>query len=355
MSYKNEFNQRLDWIKQRATPAPVSIGLIILGALLAFSPVGIVYPDFLLPAVDLGILTALYGLVILGVNLQVGHTGLINFGPHLFFGVGAYTMAMMASTGSFAGVTFGLPILVALVAAVVLSGAVGLLIGSTSLQLRDDYLAIVTLAGAEIFIRLINGVQPIFGGQTGIQNVPQPIGSIAASYKTGLTATLLIFAGILVAAYAIVNRLTNAPYGRVLRAIRADNDGARSIGKNVGRYKLMVFVLGAALAGFAGAMVPLYNGSIAPTFTTITLTVTIWIGMLMGGAGNNRAVIGGLLIIMGIRLFTRFLNTYSPVGGGFFAPLRLVLIGAVLWGVIYYKPEGIWGDPDRLGEVFIRK
>jgi len=117
----------------------------------------------------------------------------------------------------------------------------------------------------------------------------------------------------------------------------------------------MVFALGAALAGFAGAMVPLYNGSIAPTFTTITLTVTIWIGMLMGGAGNNRAVIGGLLIIMGIRLFTRFLNTYSPVGGGFFAPLRLVLIGAVLWGVIYYKPEGIWGDPDRLGEVFIRK
>jgi branched-chain amino acid transport system permease protein len=355
MSYTTEINRRLDWVKQRATAAPVSIVLITVGVLLAFSPVGIAYPDFLLPAVDLGILTALYGLVILGVNLQVGHTGLINFGPHLFFGVGAYTMAMMASSGSFAGVTFGLPIPVGLVAAVVLSSAVGLLLGSTSLQLRDDYLAIVTLAGAEIFIRLINGVQPIFGGQTGIQNIPQPIGAVAASYKTGLTATLLIFSGILVAAYAVVTKLTDAPYGRVLRAIRADNDGARSIGKKVGRYKLVVFGLGAALAGFAGAMVPLYNGSIAPSFTTITLTVTIWIGMLMGGAGNNRAVIGGLLIIMGIRLFTRFMNTYSPVGGGFFAPLRLMLIGIVLWAVIYYKPEGIWGDPDRLGEVFTRK
>jgi branched-chain amino acid transport system permease protein len=355
MSYTTEFNRRLDWIKQRASPAPVSIGLIIVGVLLAVSPVGIVYPDFLLPAVDLGILMTLYGFVILGVNLQVGHTGLINFGPHLFFGVGAYTMAMLASRGSFAGVTFGLPIPVGLVAAIVLSGTVGLLLGSTSLQLRDDYLAIVTLAGAEIFVRLINGVQPIFGGQTGIQNVPQPIGSIAASYKAGLTATLLIFGGLLVAAYAAVNRLTNAPYGRVLRAIRADNDGARSIGKNVDRYKLMVFVLGAALAGFAGAMVPLYNGSIAPSFTTITVTVTIWIGMLMGGAGNNRAVIGGLMIIMGIRLFTRYMNTYSPIGGGFFAPLRLILIGLVLWGVIYYKPEGIWGNPDRLGEVFTRK
>lgn len=355
MSYATEFNRRLDWVKQRTTPAPLSIGLIILGVLMALSPVAIVYPDFLLPVVDLGILTVLYGLIILGVNLQVGHTGLINFGPHLFFGVGAYTMAMLASRGSFAGVTFGLPIPVGLVAAIVLSSAAGLLLGSTSLQLRDDYLAIVTLAGAEIFIRLINGVQPIFGGQTGIQNVPQPIGSIAASYKTGLTATLLVFSGLLVAAYWLVNRITNAPYGRVLRAIRADNDGARAIGKNVGRYKLVVFVLGAALAGFAGAMVPLYNGSIAPSFTTITVTVTIWIGMLMGGAGNNRAVLGGLFIIMGIRLFTRFMNTYSPVGGGFFAPLRLILIGIVLWAVIYYKPEGIWGDPDQLGEVFTRK
>lgn len=355
MSYTTEINQRLDWIKQRATPAPISIGLITVGLLLAFSPVGIVYPDFLLPAVDIGILTALYGLVILGVNLQVGHTGLINFGPHLFFGVGAYTMAMLTSEGSFAGVTFGLPIPIGLIAAVALSIGVGGLLGSTSLQLRDDYLAIVTLAGAEIFVRLINGVQPIFGGQTGIQNVPQPIGSVAATYKTGLTATLLVFTGILLAAYIAVNRLTNAPYGRVLRAIRADSDGAESIGKNVSRYKLVVFIVGAALAGFAGAMVPLYNGSIAPTFTTITLTVTIWIGMLMGGAGNNRAVIGGLLIIMGIRLFTRFMNTYSPIGGGVFAPLRLILIGLVLWAVIYYKPEGIWGDPDQLGEVFTNK
>lgn len=355
MSYTTEVSQRLDWVKKRTGPVPISVGLIVAGVALALSPVGIVYPDFLLPVVDLGILTALYGLVVLGLNLQVGHTGLINFGPHLFFGVGAYTMAMLTSRGSFAGVTFGLPIPVGLVAAVALAVGAGLLLGSTSLQLRDDYLAIVTLAGAEIFIRLINGVQPIFGGQTGIQNVPQPIGSVAASYKTGLTATLLIFAGILVAAYVATERLTNAPYGRVLRAIRADNDGAKSIGKNVSRYKLTVFVLGAALAGFAGAMVPLYNGSIAPTFTTITLTVTVWIGMLMGGAGNNRAVIGGLLIIMGIRLFTRFMNTYSPVGGGFFAPLRLILIGLVLWTVIYYKPEGIWGNPDRLGEVFTRK
>ena len=99
----------------------------------------------------------------------------------------------------------------------------------------------------------------------------------------------------------------------------------------------------------------MYNGSIAPSFTTIEMTVTVWIGMLMGGAGNNRAVIGGTAIIMGMRLFTRYMQQYSPVGGGFFAPFRLVLIGVVLWAVIYYRPEGIWGNPDKLGEVFTRK
>jgi branched-chain amino acid transport system permease protein len=355
VSHPTKLDERFDWLKNRIGSAPLSIGLIVVGVMVAVSPVPVVYPDFLLPAVDLGILTAIYGLVVLAVNLQVGHTGLINFGPHLFFGVGAYAMAMLTSDGSFAGVTFGLPVPVGLVVAVVLAVGAGLLVGSTSLQLRDDYLAIVTLAAAEIFVRLINGVQPVFGGQTGIQNVPQPIGSLAVSYKTGLTATLLVLSGLLVAAYAIVHRVTTAPYGRVLRAIRADDEATKSLGKSVGRYKLTVFILGAALAGFAGAMVPLYNGSIAPSFTTISLTVTIWIGMLMGGAGNDRAVLGGLVLIMGLRLFTRFMQSYSPIGGNIFAPLRVVLIGLVLWAVIYYKPEGIWGNPDQLGEVFTRK
>lgn len=355
MSVVTELNDRLDLVKKRVKLAPLSVVLIVAGLLMALSPVGMVFPDVLIPAIDLGILTVIYGLVVLGVNLQVGHTGLINFGPHLFFGIGAYTVAIVTSGGSFAGTALGLPIPVALIGALVLTVAAGLLIGSTSLQLRDDYLAIVTLAAAEIFVRLITGVQPIFGGQTGIQNVPQPIMSPAANYKTGLLATLLVFTGILIAAYLVVNRVTEAPYGRVLQAIRGDEDAAESLGKSVGRYKLAVFIYGAVLAGLAGAMVPLYNGSIAPTFTTITLTVTIWIGMLMGGAGNNRAVIGGLLVIMGLRLFTRIMQSYSPIGGGIFAPLRIVLIGAVLWGVIYYKPEGIWGNPDQLGEVFTRK
>lgn len=354
MSYRTNLNDGYGWLKQRVTAAPLSVSLIVIGVSMAVSPVGVVYPDFLLPAVDLGILTVIYGLVVLAVNLQVGHTGLINFGPHLFFGVGAYATAMLTSNGSFAGMTFGLPVPVGLVGSVVLAVVAGLLVGATSLQLRDDYLAIVTLAAAEIFVRLITGVQPVFGGQTGIQNVPQPLTAPAVNYKTGLTATLFVLCGLLIAAYAIIDRVTDAPYGRVLRAIRADNDAAKSLGKSVGRYKLTVFVIGAALAGFAGAMVPLYNGSIAPSFTTISLTVTIWIGMLMGGAGNNRAVIGGLLLIMGLRLFTRYMQSYSPIGGNVFAPLRIVLIGVVLWLVIYYKPEGIWGNPDRLGEVFTR-
>ncbi|WP_251343733.1 branched-chain amino acid ABC transporter permease [Haloplanus halophilus] len=355
MSYLSDTVDQSEWLQRVLSPVPVSVGLIVFGVALLSAQVGIGYPNFMIAALDLAVLGLTYGLVVLGLNLQVGHTGLINFGPHLYYAIGAYTTAMVASESTIAGVALGLPVPVGVVLGVVLSMVAGLFIGATSLQLRTDYLAIVTLASAEIMVRVINGIQFVFGGQTGILNVPQPIHEAAVNYKSELLVTLLILGGVLLLAYAAVDRLTSSPYGRVLRAIRADEEAAQSLGKAVPRYKLWVFIYGSALMGLAGTIVPLYNGSMAPTFTTIQMTVTVWIGMLVGGAANNRAVIGGIGIIIGLRLVTRYLQQYSPVGGGVFAPLRLVLIGAVLWAVIYYRPQGIWGDPDKLGEVFTRK
>jgi len=355
VSYLPEPGEQPDWVTTLIRPASVSVGLVLLGVSILLAPIVFTYPTFLIAAMDLGVLLLIYALVVLGLNLQVGHTGLINFGPHLYVAIGAYATAMISAESSLAGIALGLPLPLGVAAGVVLSMAAGLFIGATSLQLRTDYLAIVTLAAAEIMVRLINGIQPIFGGQTGIQNIPQPINAAVGNYQTALVVTLLILAGIVLATYGVINRLTNSPYGRVLRAIRADEDAAESLGKPVSKYKIAVFIYGAAIMGFAGALIPMYNGSIAPSFTTIEMTVTVWIGMLMGGAGNNRAVIGGTAIIMGMRLFTRYMQQYSPVGGGFFAPFRLVLIGVVLWAVIYYRPEGIWGNPDKLGEVFTRK
>jgi branched-chain amino acid transport system permease protein len=329
--------------------AVLGVVLAALSLLFVVTPLRATVPGEFAVFVEVGILFAVYGMLVLGLDLQYGHTGLVNFGHVVFFAVGAYTVAIVASQNSFSGTSLGLPWPLALVAGVVAAGAVGALVGSTSIRLRDDFLAIATLAAAEIFHSVTINISSVFGGSTGILSIPQPLSDSIGEYGTTMVATLLLFGGLTALSFAAVSRLTEAPYGRVLRAIRADELVTRSVGKSVFTYKMQSFVYGAALAGFAGGVFALYNGAISPEFFTIQVTVTVWIGMLLGGAANHRAVLGGLAVIMGIRLFSRFANQAAPVSAADFAAIRLVAVGLILILVIRYRPAGIWGDPKELG------
>lgn len=322
---------------------------VALAVLFAASPLTASLPGELSVFVEVGVLFGLYAILVLGLDLQYGHTGLVNFGHVVFFAVGAYTVAILAAEGSFAGTSLGYPWPLALVAAVIVAAVVGAVVGATSLRLRDDFLAIATLATAEIFHTVTVNFQDIFGGSTGIFGVPQPVAAAAGGFGKTMLATLVLFLGLAALTYAAVTRLTEAPYGRVLRAIRADELVTRSVGKSTLRYKMQAFVYGAALAGFAGGLFALYNGAVAPSYFTIQVTVTVWIGMLLGGASDHRAVVGGLAVIMGLRLLSRFANNAVPVSSGDFASLRLVVVGMVLVLVIRFRPAGIWGDPEELG------
>jgi len=323
---------------------------ILLGLAIAVTPVTVTIPGDLYVFFEVGILFVVYGILVLGLDLQYGHTGLVNFGHVVFFAAGAYTMAMLSAVDSFEGIALGYPWPVGLVAAVVVAGLLGALVGATSLRLRGDFLAIATLATAEIFHTLFINFTDIFGGSTGIFGVPTPLGDLAGTRDATLVTTLLVLGGLTALTFAVVARLTEAPYGRVLRAIRADELVTRSVGKSTFRYKIQAFVYGAALAGLAGAIFAMYQGAISPDFFELQVTVTIWIGMLLGGASNHRAVLGGLGIIMGLRLFSRFVQGSAPVTTGEFASIRLILVGLVLILVIRYRPAGIWGD-DRELEV----
>jgi branched-chain amino acid transport system permease protein len=298
---------------------------------------------------EVAILFLVYGLLVLGLNLQYGFAGLVNFGHVLFFAVGAYTVGIVAAVDPFAGIGLALPWPLALAASVVTAGIVGGIIGVTTLRLRDDFLAIVTLAAAEIFHDLTANFTSITGGDTGLLGIPQPIAEAAPSNDNTMVATFLIFGAVLLGGYAVVQRLTSAPYGRVLRAIRADELVTETVGKNVFVYKLQAFIYGAVLAGFVGGLFALYNGTVAPGFFTLNVTVILWIGMLLGGPANNRAVLVGLAIIMSLQLVTRFMMDASPVSQDQFASLRLILIGLILVVIVRYKPEGIFGDPEQLG------
>lgn len=325
------------------------IACILAGALFALTPLRVQLPSAFYVFVEVGILFVIYGMLVLGLDLQYGHTGLVNFGHVVFFAVGAYATAMLSAQDSFAGIALGYPWPLGLVVGVIAAAILGAAVSLTSIRLRGDFLAIVTLATAEIFHSIFVNFEDIFGGNVGILGVPRPIAAVVSDGDTRLAATLLVLGGITLLTLAAVTRLTDAPYGRVLRAIRADELVTRSVGKSTITYKTQSFVYGAALAGLAGGLFALYNGAVAPGFFTIQVTVTVWIGMLLGGAANHRAVLAGLAIIMGLRLISRFALDVTPVSSDVFASMRLIVVGLILVAVIRYRPAGIWGDPQELG------
>ena len=326
-----------------------SIVLVGLGTLLLFTEMSIGYPPIFIVLFEVFVFFLLYAMIILPVNLQFGFTGIVNFGPVLFYAVGGYTTAMLASSGTYQGWTFDIAWPIALLVGVVLAVVTGVILGLTSIQLRGDFLAIVTLAAAEIFHQMTETLRKVFGGENGILNVPQVFQ--ASTPETTMIVSMLIIGGVLVAVYGFVNRLTGSPFGRVLRAIKADETTTQSLGKPTFRYKMLVFMYGAAIMGFAGGLFAVFNGGIAPGFTTLDVTVLIWIGMLIGGAGNNRGVLGGLALIMGFQLLSRFGNQLFPGSATQFAAGRLMLIGLLLILIIRYRPAGIWGNPEEMEVV----
>lgn len=322
---------------------------LLVGALFTLTPLRVQLPSAFYVFIEVGILFVIYGVLVLGLDLQYGHTGLVNFGHVVFFAVSAYATAMLSAQDTFAGIGLGYPWPLGLGVGVLAAAILGAAVSLTSIRLRGDFLAIVTLATAEIFHSIFVNFDGIFGGNVGILGVPRPIAALVTQSDTRLVATLLVLGGITLLTLAAVTRLTDAPYGRVLRAIRADELVTRSVGKPTLTYKMQAFVYGAALAGLAGGLFALYNGAVAPGFFTIQVTVTVWIGMLLGGAANHRAVLAGLAIIMGLRLVSRFALDVTPVSADVFASVRLIVVGLILVAVIRYRPAGIWGDPQELG------
>lgn len=339
----------------------VAITLGVLGL-----PFGFELPGFAFIVMEEATLFVLYAMVLLGLNLQFGDTGIINFGPVLFLGLGLYGMALFSAevpdfaTGTGLGLFWGVGIVAAMIAAV----AGGIVLGASSLRLREDYLAITTLAAAEILFEVVRVFQNPFGGERGLVGVPQLVVEtgangvipLAENAATRDLTTLLLFGGVLLIAYEGFRRLSASPYGRVLRSIQADENATRGMGKSTFRYKIEVFVYGAVVAGVAGALMAMFFGSASPGLISIDVTVIIWIGMMIGGAGNHRGAIVGLAIIMSFELLVRLANDLvtnqlALMDAVQFNALRGALVGLLLILVIRYRPEGLFGDPEKL-EVF---
>ncbi|HEY9224119.1 MAG TPA: branched-chain amino acid ABC transporter permease [Variovorax sp.] len=281
----------------------------------------------------IGIIALIYCLLTLGLNLQFGLTRLVNFGVVAFFAVGAYTSGLLSLQG--------VPLPLCFVAAGLLSGLLALPIGLLSLRLRDDYLAIVTLGFSEAVRISIQQEGWLTHGVQGLPGLPKLFAAWGAASDMAIFTTLLVL--VAVVSWGTV-RLARSPFGRLLKAIGDDEAALSALGKDPAWFKVQVFMLGAALAGVAGAFYAHFITFITPEQFIPLITFYVWMGLVMGGTGTVRGAVFGSLLLMVFLEGSRFAKDWVPgVSEVGMASLRLAAVGLALILVTLYRPNGLFG------------
>jgi len=293
------------------------------------------------------VFATVFAVIVLGLNLQWGYTGLFNVGVAGFVAVGAYTSALL-TTPETAGRVGGLgwPVAAGWIAAMVSSGLAGLLVGLAALRLRHDYLAITTF-GIAVCVQLVAlNAQWLTGGPFGVQFIPRPMQAWLGAGLHWTLAYLALCVGLLALVYFALERLVASPWGRVLRAIREDEDAAASLGKRAFAFRLQSFVIGCALMGLGGAMYVHFVGFVAPEDFLPILTFQLWAMLIVGGSGNNRGAILGSYLVWGFWALSGGLlrGMVEQAEQARAAALQVVLIGVLIALMLVWRPRGLLGE-----------
>ncbi|MFQ5842279.1 MAG: ATP-binding cassette domain-containing protein, partial [Thermodesulfobacteriota bacterium] len=299
----------------------VSIGIILVGA-----------PHIMPNTYWLRIytMTGLYVMLALGLNVVAGFAGLLDLAYVAFFGIGGYIFALLSSSQF----NIHLPFLLVLPLAAFITMGFGFALGSTSMRLKGDYLAIVTLAFAQIFkLLLLNLDRPvnITGGVNGIYNLDpinllgfKIISPVAYSYLIWLSAIIVVLGSF---------RIKRSRYGRGWEAIREDELAAESMGVNTTWMKLMAFAGGALVAGNTGALFASFQDSVFPNNFDFPQLVIVYCMVILGGLGNIVGVILGAIVLS---ILPEFLREYGAY--------RMMSYGLILIVLMALRPQGIMGE-----------
>ncbi|GIF37831.1 branched-chain amino acid ABC transporter permease [Actinoplanes xinjiangensis] len=300
-----------------------------------------------------------YALAAIGLNVHFGYTGLLNFGQSAFLGVAAYGLAMTVATF---GLPFWVGIGVGLLGAVILA----LLLGIPTLRLRADYLAIVTIAAAEIvrlFFRSVS-LSEWTGGSDGLQAFSDdfyamnPYGS-ALEIGTVISFDarelwVMTVGWVLVAISVLIVFLAmRSPWGRVIKAIREDEDAVRSLGKNVVSYKMQSLILGGVLGSLGGYIIALSKAAVQPDTFGTEFTFYMYTIVILGGAARVFGPVVGSMIFW---FLLAFINAVLPaaITAGYIptwlmtttqaGAVGYIFVGLGLVLLLIFRPQGIFGD-----------
>lgn len=311
----------------------------------------------------IGPVAAAYAISAIGLNLQFGYAGLLNFGHVAFMMVGAYGAAITVREGG----PFWLGIIVGILLAVLL----GLLLGIPTLRLRADYFAITSIAVAEVLRLVIRSswAEPVTEGVFGIQGTAKaffdlnPFGGgdtygIGDWLVTGRRLWIMVIGWMLVVLFVLLTyRLINSPWGRVLKAVREDEDATRSLGKNVFAYKLQALMIGGGIAAVAGILLAIDQQNVTPDAYLPRVTFILYVIVILGGAGTILGpVVGALIFQFLFFTFDAFMasaqaeiswvnDLLTPAQAG---QIKWVLVGVGLMALMIYRPQGILGSREEV-------
>lgn len=281
--------------------------------------------------IHLAILFAIYAILGVSLNLVVGYAGLLSVTHAAFYGVGAYTTAIFltkSGVGFFSSLILGIAIAV----------AVSLLIGVVLSKFKGDYYALGTFGFNAIIFAVFLNWQNLTRGSLGIPGISRPeLFGINFANNFNFMVLALIF---LVLMYFTSRFVVNSSFGRVLKAIREDETAIAVFGYNTLYFKLVIFVISAAMAAVAGSLFASYITFIDPSSFQLTESMFILAIIILGGLANLRGSILGALFLILLPEILRFVGFPSDIA----AQMRQVVYGIILILLMLYRPQGLIGE-----------
>jgi branched-chain amino acid transport system permease protein len=292
----------------------------------------------------------IFAILALGLDVVWGWGGDFDLAFYGYLALGSYMTFVLAIGKPTPPVEYiigwHLPVLVAMLVAIVVVVGLAALIGAVALRnLRDIYFAVTTLGAVSALYLLVENYTPLFDGYNGVYGLINPGQTLLRLTYNGYRIVLLgVVLLLLFLAYLLVQRLSRSPFGRMLRAVREDERAAAAYGRRVFSAKYRAYLFGAALAGLTGGLFAIFISAFNPSAWAPQELLVIYAAILVGGRGNPRGVILGVFVVyVGFIELTRFLP--SPASRPDFGPAaRQVLIGLMIILMLRFRPEGIFGE-----------
>ena len=294
-----------------------------------------------------------YFILAMGLNIQFGETGILNFAYIGFVAIGAYvtgavSMPNSAGTGQQYILGLGLPFPFSLIIGGLAASFFAVIVALVTLRrLRTDYLAIVLISLSLVLYDVINNYVPLFNGADGLYNVPEPMAGV---FKLTTNSFVPFFAGVtgLVALilWFVMSRITRSPLGRTFRAIRDDPGVAAALGKGVFRYQLTSMLIGSFFAGVGGGLIIQFGGSFNPTAWLPGETFVVFAVIIVGGVGNNIGMLVGALVVETLLIHLPAFLPEIPGHPGLIEYIDTMIVGILLMVMLWFRPQGL--VPERI-------